>query len=622
MESQAIVNTMEVLETKPINELVTEATIKVCYVSENPNPNKTVINKEVGKQIAATLPGAPVVGFYDKESGDFVQHSRKVTISNGQVNIEDITKPYGFVGFDAPWYQDFMEDGQVRTYLMCKAYLWTRQYEEASKALDKGQSMELDEKSMSGYYEGDVFVFTQATLDKLCILGDAYAPCFEGAKIMSSYTKQYENLAEQVENILGRRYYVMNGQLQPKPEKITLEYALQLGWNLTDAVYMQLRNRGAEMKYDIQGIYSEGGTIFVILQDRETLEYVRVNLTITSEDTVELDSEMQAVRQTWSVKDPPAPEPVEPLGGNTVTATQDPASTASTGAPAAPAATPEPAPAPSGTGVFKKKDDEDEDEGEEKPKDGEENPEGETSTDGEGDGEDDEEKKKKKKTADYKCGGGGSSGGDKKKKKKNYTADGEGDGDDSDEGDLPDPAVGNPDPSDIPGPATFSANGEGGEPSAEPTAGSEPTEPTTQFSAESTSEPEGAGEGTPAVDYVAVIADLKSQIETLTNELTGYRARAAEEEKVKKQEMITSYSEMLTEDEMKPVVEKLDEYSLDEIESKLAVTYARKQKNSNHPAGGFQVSVSGSATVDHSLDGLPEFFIQAMELDKKRELKI
>lgn len=355
MESQAIVNTMEVLETKPINELVTEATIKVCYVSENPNQNNTVINKEVGRQIAATLPGAPVVGFYDKESGDFVQHSRKVTISNGQVNIEDITKPYGFVSFDAPWYQDFMEDGQVRTYLMCKAYLWTRQYEEASKALNKGQSMELDEQTMSGYYEGDVFVFTAATLDKLCILGDAYAPCFEGAKIMSSYTKQYESLAEQVENILGRRYYVMNGQLQPKPEKITLEYALQLGWNLTDAVYMQLRNRGAEMKYDIQGIYSEGGTIFVILQDRESLEYVRVNLTITSEDTVELDSEMQAVRQTWSVKEPPAPEPVEPLGGTTVTATQDPASTASTGAPAAPAATPEPAPAPAGAGVFKKK---------------------------------------------------------------------------------------------------------------------------------------------------------------------------------------------------------------------------------------------------------------------------
>lgn len=606
MESQAIVNTMEVLETKPINELVTEATIKVCYVSENPNQNNTVINKEVGRQIAATLPGAPVVGFYDKESGDFVQHSRKVTISNGQVNIEDITKPYGFVSFDAPWYQDFMEDGQVRTYLMCKAYLWTRQYEEASQALNKGQSMELDEQTMSGYYEGDVFVFTAATLDKLCILGDAYAPCFEGAKIMSSYTKQYESLAEQVENILGRRYYVMNGQLQPKPEKITLEYALQLGWNLTDAVYMQLRNRGAEMKYDIQGIYSEGGTIFVILQDRESLEYVRVNLTITSEDTVELDSEMQAVRQTWSVKEPPAPEPVEPLGGTTVTATQDPASTASTGAPAAPAATPEPAPAPAGAGVFKKKKD-DEDEGE-----------------GEGEGED-----PKSDDDDGTDGGtddGGDDGGDdddkKKKKKGNFAADGEGNDPEpkpeGSEGGLPDPSVGNPDPSDIPGPATFSANGEGGEPSAEPAADPEPAEPTTQFSAEPAAEPEG----TPAVDYAAVIEDLKSQVETLTNELNGYRAKAAEEEKEKKQAMVTSYSEMLTEEEMKPVVEKLDEYSLDEIESKLAVTYARKQKNSGHPSTGFQVSVAGAAAVDHSLDGLPEFFIQALELDKKKELKI
>lgn len=605
MESQAIVNTMEVLETKPINELVTEATIKVCYVSENPNQNNTVINKEVGRQIAATLPGAPVVGFYDKESGDFVQHSRKVTISNGQVNIEDITKPYGFVSFDAPWYQDFMEDGQVRTYLMCKAYLWTRQYEEASQALNKGQSMELDEQTMSGYYEGDVFVFTAATLDKLCILGDAYAPCFEGAKIMSSYTKQYESLAEQVENILGRRYYVMNGQLQPKPEKITLEYALQLGWNLTDAVYMQLRNRGAEMKYDIQGIYSEGGTIFVILQDRESLEYVRVNLTITSEDTVELDSEMQAVRQTWSVKEPPAPEPVEPLGGTTVTATQDPASTASTGAPAAPAATPEPAPAPAGAGVFKKKKD-DEDEGE-----------------GEGEGEGDDPKSDDDDGTDDGTDGGTDDGGDdddkKKKKKGNFAADGDGD-DPKPEGveGIPDPAVGNPDPSDIPGPATFSANGEGGEPSAEPAADPEPAEPTTQFSAEPAAEPEGA----PAVDYAAVIEDLKSQVETLTNELNGYRAKAAEEEKEKKQAMVTSYSEMLTEEEMKPVVEKLDEYSLDEIESKLAVTYARKQKNSGHPSTGFQVSVAGAAAVDHSLDGLPEFFIQALELDKKKELKI
>ena len=115
MDSQAIVNTMEVLETKPISELVTEAIIKVCYVSETPNPNGTVINKEVGKMIAATLPGAPVVGFFDENSGDFVEHSRQIVIKDGNVTFKDLTKPYGFVSFEQPWYQDFMENGQVRT---------------------------------------------------------------------------------------------------------------------------------------------------------------------------------------------------------------------------------------------------------------------------------------------------------------------------------------------------------------------------------------------------------------------------------------------------------------------------------------------------------------------------
>lgn len=350
MDSQAIVNTMEVLETKPINELVTEATIKVCWVSETENPNLTVINKEVGRQIAATLPGAPVVGFFDEATGDFAEHSRKIEIKDGQILSKDITRPYGFVSFDQPWYQDFMENGVVRTYLMCKAYLWTRQYAEASLALNKGQSMELNENTMSGYYEGDVFVFTNATLDKLCILGDAYAPCFEGAKIMSTYARQYNDFTERVEDVIGRRYYVMNGKLEPKPEKVTLEYAVQLGWNLTDAVYMQLHLRGCD-NYDVEGIYSDGGQVFAIIQDRTSLEFLRCDLEITGQDTVVLGTEMIAVTQTWTPKTPAEPEPVASLGGDPATASQDPATTlAATGEPAA--AAPAIVSAPAGSGQF------------------------------------------------------------------------------------------------------------------------------------------------------------------------------------------------------------------------------------------------------------------------------
>lgn len=218
MDSYAIANTMEVLNTTPITDLVTEAIIKVCYVSESANRNGTVITEEVGRKIAASLPGAPVVGLYDEEQQDFVEHNTKISIVDNTIKFVDLTKPYGFVSLEQPWYEDFIEDGVHRKYLMCKAYLWTRQYEEANKIIGKGQSMELDERFMAGYREGDVFVFTDAIIKNLCILGDNYAPCFEGASIMSTYAKQYNTLAEKVENILGRRYCVVNGELKSKED--------------------------------------------------------------------------------------------------------------------------------------------------------------------------------------------------------------------------------------------------------------------------------------------------------------------------------------------------------------------------------------------------------------------
>lgn len=570
MDSQAIVNTMEVLETKPINELVTEATIKVCYVSEMENNNLTVINKEVGRQIAATLPGAPVVGFFNEETGDFEQHSRKIEIKDGQIFTKDLTRPYGFVSFEAPWYQDFIEDGVVRTYLMCKAYLWTRQYAEASLALNKGQSMELDEASMSGYYEGDVFVFTQATLDKLCILGDLYAPCFEGAKIMSTYARQYNDFAATVEDVIGRRYYVLNGKLEPKPEKVTLEYALQLGWNLTDAVYAQLRERGMH-DYGVQGIYSEGGVIFCILQDMTSLEFLRCDLEITGQETVVLGTEMIAVTQTWTPKGPADPEPVPSLGGETATASQDPASTLTV--PAEPAA-PTPAAPPAGAG--------------------------------------------------------------------NFNADGAV-AEEPTTAEEPAPAMAEPATTE---PATES---QVTEPVVETTPAAEPaptesapvaeaaqTEPSTDFTAEEPQvEPEAestepAAESTPATDFAALtaqVADLQAQltasaekVASLESSLSAYQAAENAVNEQKKQDLIANYSAILTEDEMKPISEKVADLSVDELEAKLAVVFARKQQaviaQSQATRTDVQLNIGAFSAASND-DDLPDFMKQAMEIDRQ-----
>lgn len=206
---------MEVLDTRPLSQLVTEATVKVCWVDdERPNRNNTLITEAVGREIAATLPGAPVVGFFKEEDQDFQQHSVKITIEDNSVKFESLTRPYGFVAPDKqPWYQNFVEDGIERKYIMCKVYLWTKQYPEARMALDKGQSMELDPDTVAGYYDGDVFVFTSATLDRLCILGDAFEPCFEGAKIATSFSRLYTDFAQEVQKIIGGRYSIMDGKL-------------------------------------------------------------------------------------------------------------------------------------------------------------------------------------------------------------------------------------------------------------------------------------------------------------------------------------------------------------------------------------------------------------------------
>jgi hypothetical protein len=76
--------------------------------------------------------------------------------------------------------------------------------------------MELDEDSISGNFSGDVFVFTEVSLLKLCILGDSYQPCFEGADIRSLFTKyndEYKTAASELNKVLSKNYYVLDNKL-------------------------------------------------------------------------------------------------------------------------------------------------------------------------------------------------------------------------------------------------------------------------------------------------------------------------------------------------------------------------------------------------------------------------
>ena len=56
---------IEFINITPVNPLISKCQIKVCYVGEQPNRNRSIITKDVARQIANSLPGSPIVGYYN-----------------------------------------------------------------------------------------------------------------------------------------------------------------------------------------------------------------------------------------------------------------------------------------------------------------------------------------------------------------------------------------------------------------------------------------------------------------------------------------------------------------------------------------------------------------------------
>ena len=197
-QSIATINSPEFinLQQMDINPLMSSCQIKVLYIGEN--RNRSYISKEVAAEMAKTLRGAPIVGYYKKDKQDFADHGDQLILDDEGIHFNCLTKPYGFVAPDAKvWFQDFQDTDDfgnsiTRTYLMTTGYLWSGQFEEAQQVLDDGgkpHSMEIDEKSLQGHWSTNVkenmefFIINDAIFSKLCILGDDVEPCFEGSAI-------------------------------------------------------------------------------------------------------------------------------------------------------------------------------------------------------------------------------------------------------------------------------------------------------------------------------------------------------------------------------------------------------------------------------------------------------
>lgn len=244
-QSIATIDSPEFINLQPleINPLMSSCEIKVLYIGEN--RNHSYITKDVATEMAKTLRGAPIVGYYKEEKEDFADHGEKIIFDDEGVKFECMTKPYGFVAPDADvWFQKFDDTDEfgnvtTREYLMTTGYLWTGQYEECKSVIDQGkpQSMELDEESLEGHWSTnsntgmDFFIINDAIFSKLCILGDDVEPCFEGSRITANevsktFTKMDDGFKQTLYTMMQDLKFALEGGQKmdiDKAETLTTE---------------------------------------------------------------------------------------------------------------------------------------------------------------------------------------------------------------------------------------------------------------------------------------------------------------------------------------------------------------------------------------------------------------
>ena len=107
-KSIATISSPEFINLQPldVNPLMSSCEIKVLYLGEN--RNRSYISKEVATEMAKTLRGAPIVGYYKENKEDFADHGEQMVWDDEGIHFNVLTKPYGFVAPDAKvWFQKF-----------------------------------------------------------------------------------------------------------------------------------------------------------------------------------------------------------------------------------------------------------------------------------------------------------------------------------------------------------------------------------------------------------------------------------------------------------------------------------------------------------------------------------
>ena len=183
------------LTTKPVkvNSMFSLGRARIFYIGTN--INRSIIEGEAAYNLAASIPGTPIIGLYNYDTEDFEGHGE------GQ-------SAFGFVPLmPNPTWVKIDENGKEREYLEVDVVVWDGRFEEAKNILsdNKSLSMELNPATLKGSMvkrgEHMYYNITHAEFAGITVLGEDVEPCFKDAGFLNAYSHMVSEYAKFMSNI-------------------------------------------------------------------------------------------------------------------------------------------------------------------------------------------------------------------------------------------------------------------------------------------------------------------------------------------------------------------------------------------------------------------------------------
>lgn len=210
---------VQLSDLKELNPNLSLAKCKIFYIGEN--RNGSFITQECADDMVKQLPYTAVVGEWKSNIDNFGGHGGKIEISSNGIEYIDTTTAYGCAMDTPTWYEDITEDdGTTHSYLCCNLVLFTGKYPELQVVVEKGSFQSMEIEVVEDEEKDGVDYIKKAIFSGLCILGkddenpqNTTEPCFENSTIEVQKEQTYSLLKDELKTHFSLVFKEINEQL-------------------------------------------------------------------------------------------------------------------------------------------------------------------------------------------------------------------------------------------------------------------------------------------------------------------------------------------------------------------------------------------------------------------------